>query len=147
MEKHDAPPIKRRCVRGMDASADGSAAGGSAAVVVNDGANVTAIRDVVTTALDLNVKAVAATGPPQFVSIKSYLDGWFKLGPVVSPGRPRVLPIKQTEMSTALPKMSRNLDEPRSRFLTLQTGLRKLGLEKTWLGWSPVSSRRHRRRR
>ena len=115
MEKHDAPPIKRTCVRGMHASAAGSAAGGSAAVVVNDGANATAIRDVVTTALDLNVKAVAATGPPQFVSIKSYLDGWFKLGPVVSPGRPRVLPIKQTEMSTALPKMSRSLDEPRSQ--------------------------------
>lgn len=83
MEKHDAPPIKRTCVRGMHASADGSAAGGSAAVVVNDGANATAIRDVVTTALDLNVKAVAAAAPPQFVSIKSYLDGWFKLGPVV----------------------------------------------------------------
>ena len=70
----------------MHASAAGSAAGGSAAVVVNDGANATAIRDVVTTALDLNVKAVAAAAPPQFVSIKSYLDGWFKLNPVVSPG-------------------------------------------------------------
>ena len=31
-------------------------------------------------------------------------------------------------MSTALPKMSRNLDEPRSRFFTLQTGLQKLGI-------------------
>ena len=69
MEKHDAPPIKRTCVRGMHASAAGSAAGGSAAVVVNDGANATAIRDVVTTALDLNVKAVAAAAPPPSVRI------------------------------------------------------------------------------